>query len=67
LVEDTGLADWLPVGKGVVSFHDIASAVNGIEAINGDYAAHRRAARKIAEQFFAAERVLPPLLDAAMN
>jgi hypothetical protein len=66
LVEDTGLTDWLPVGKGVVSFKDIAEAVSGIESINADYTGHRRAARKLAEEIFATDRVLPPLLEAAM-
>lgn len=67
LVEDTGLTDWLPVGKGIVAFNDIPSAVKGIDDINSDYDNHRRAAREIAENVFSAERVLPPMLDAAMN
>jgi hypothetical protein len=65
LVQDTGLDDWLPTGKGVVTFDDVPGAVRGVEAINADYEGHRRAARRIAEEYFAAERVLPPLLDAA--
>ncbi len=67
LVEDTGLADWLPLGKGIVPFKEIADAVEGIESINADYEGHRRAARKIAEEVFATGRVLPPLLEAAMH
>jgi hypothetical protein len=65
LVQDTGLADWLPTGEGVVTIRDLAEAVRGIERINADYERHRRAARRLAEDFFAAERVLPPLLEAA--
>jgi hypothetical protein len=65
LVQDTGLDDWLPTGAGVVTFRDVPGALRGVEAINADYAGHRRAARRLAEEFFAAERVLPPLLDAA--
>jgi len=65
LVEDTGLSDWLPIGEGVVTFRDLPEAVRGIELINADYERHCRAARALAEQFFAAERVLPPLLEAA--
>jgi hypothetical protein len=67
LVEDTGLADWLPTGEGVVTFRDVAGALRGIEAINADYERHRRAARRVAQEHFATERVLPPLLDAAMG
>jgi hypothetical protein len=50
----------------VVTFRDLSGAVRGIEAINVDYERHRRAARRLAEQVFAADRVLPPLLEAAL-
>ncbi len=63
LVEDTGLADWLPVGEGVVTFRDVSTALCGIEAINANYDQHRRAARLLAEEYFSAERALPPLLE----
>jgi hypothetical protein len=66
LVEDTGLGDWLPTGLGVVTFCDVDEALRGVDAINADYDAHRKAARALAESVFAAEVVLPPLLDAAM-
>ena len=67
LVEDTGLTDWLPVGSGVITFRDPAEAVRGVEAINADYERHRRAARELAEEIFAADRVLPPLLETALS
>lgn len=67
LIADTGLGDWLPTGEGLVSFNDLTSAVSGAEQINANYDRHRRAARELAEKYFAAERVLPALLDAAMN
>jgi glycosyltransferase involved in cell wall biosynthesis len=67
LLQDTGLGDWLPVGEGVVTFNNPEEAVQGIERINADYQRHRQAARRLAQEYFAAERVLPPLLDAAMD
>lgn len=67
LMEDTGLHPWLPTGNGVVLFHDLASAVAGVERINANYEEHSRAARHLAETEFSAEKVLPPLLEAAMN
>ena len=67
LVEDTALGDWLPTGEGIVTFRDVREALLGIESINADYEKHRRAARALAEECFAADRVLPPLLDAAMG
>ncbi len=67
LIEDTGLADWLPVGEGLLAFSDLPSAAAGVERINADYPRHRLAARRLAEQVFATEKVLPRLLEAAMN
>ncbi|HUS16669.1 MAG TPA: glycosyltransferase family 1 protein [Chloroflexia bacterium] len=66
LLEDTGLADWLPIGDGVVTFTDVPSALAGVTRINAGYQQHRRAARQIAETHFDAQQVLPALLDAAM-
>jgi hypothetical protein len=66
LMQDTGLADWLPPGEGVLTFGNLAEAVRGIETINRDYAQHSRAARLLAEARFSTERVLPRFLEAAM-
>ena len=66
-IEDTGLADWLPTGKGLLTFTDPDSALRCVEAINTDYDLHHRAARQLAEAHFATDKVLPALLDAAMN
>lgn len=65
LVEDTGLRDWLPVGLGLVTFRNVADALDGVERINADYATHSRAARLIAEDHFDAVKVLPPLVATA--
>jgi hypothetical protein len=67
VAEDTGLGDWLPTGMGVVTFTDVEEAARAVARVNGDYEAHRRAARALAEQHLAAGRVLPPLLEAAMD
>ncbi|HTL54730.1 MAG TPA: hypothetical protein VL361_03590 [Candidatus Limnocylindrales bacterium] len=67
LVEDTGLADWLPIGKGIITFGDVREAQLGVEKILNDYPAHQAAGRRLAEEIFASERVLPPLLNTAMN
>ncbi|HEY6170278.1 MAG TPA: glycosyltransferase family 1 protein [Verrucomicrobiae bacterium] len=67
LIEDTGLNDRLPAGEGLLTFRDASSALAEIEAINADYVRHRNAARRLAETVFATEKVLPALLEAAMN
>jgi len=66
LVQETGVSDWLPTGSGIVTFRDLDEAVRGIDTINADYERHRRAARRLAEEYFSIESVLPPLLEAAM-
>lgn len=67
LVQETGMSEWLPTGKGVVTFSTPEEALRGIESINADYSGHCRAAREVAVRYFAAERVLPLLLDEAMD
>jgi hypothetical protein len=67
LVGDTGIADCLPTGSGLLTFRDPAEALAGIDAINSDYVGHRRAARALAEEWFAADKVLPAFLDSALD
>ena len=61
---DTGL-DWIPTGEGVLPFTDLASAADAIRAVEEDPQAHGVAARRIAEEHFAADRVVGDLLTAA--
>jgi hypothetical protein len=63
LAQDTGLGNLLPCGEGLVIFSTLEEAVAGVEDITGDFERHSRAAREIAEEHFAAERVLPRLLQ----
>jgi hypothetical protein len=65
LVQDTGFGDALPVGEGLLSFATPEEAVARAQEIAGDYARHAAAARRIAEEWFAHERALAPLLEAA--
>jgi hypothetical protein len=67
LIQDTGLSDWLPVSEGVVAFRDLPEILSGIDSINTGYERHRLAARKLAEEHFSTQKVLPALLDAAMS
>jgi hypothetical protein len=67
LVQSTDIEGYLPVGEGMLTFRTPDEALAGIDHINSTYESHRRAARRIAEEYFAAERVLPPLLEAAMD
>lgn len=67
LIEDTGLSDWLPVGDGLLTFQDPESALRCIDLVNQQYETHSSAARRLAEAYFATDKVLPEFLNAAMN
>jgi len=54
----TGFEKYLPVGEGLLGFHDAAGAVEAIKRINSDYRRHAAAARAIACEYFDAARLL---------
>lgn len=64
LAEDTGFSENLPTGSGLIAFSDIDEALAGIAEIDGNYAKHRRAARKIAEEIFDSRKCLNAMLGA---
>lgn len=66
LVQDTGIGGRYPVGEGLLTFRTLAEAVAGAEAIAGDYEAHARAARALAEANFDSDLVLSRFLEAAL-
>jgi hypothetical protein len=63
LVQDTGFAARLPVGKGLVTFSRPDEVADRLEEIVDDYPAHAAAARAIAEERFDSDRVLASFLD----
>jgi hypothetical protein len=63
LVQSTGFEWRLPTGQGLLTFRTVEEAVAGIEAINRDYPAHCRAARRLAEEHFNSDVVLGGLLE----
>lgn len=65
VTQDTGFGNALPTGEGLFAFQTEDDAVAAIEEVERDYARHSAAAREIAREYFAAERVLAQLLDAA--
>jgi hypothetical protein len=62
ITQDTGFGAVLPTGEGLFAFNTMDEAVAAFEAINSDYERHSRAARRIAQEYFAAECVLPKLM-----
>lgn len=62
VVQDTGFSNILPVGAGLFAFSSMDEVLDAIDAINGDYQVHCKAARAIAEDYFRAEKVLARFL-----
>ena len=65
LVQETGVSAYLPTGRGILTFSSLEQAVAGVEEIRRNYRLHSQAAREIAQEYFAAEKVLGKLLQAA--
>lgn len=63
VTQDTGLADVLPLGKGLHAVATVDEAAEAIRQIRRDYARESKAARNIAAEHFDARRLLRPLLD----
>ena len=62
LAQNTGLEEVLPSGEGLVLFSSPDEAAQAAEEIAGNLERHSRAAREIAQEHLAAERVLGRLL-----
>ena len=58
----TGFATYCPVGRGLFDYASRDEALAAIDAIAADYAGHSRAARDLAGDCFAGERVIAQLL-----
>lgn len=63
LVQDTGLAGRLPIGKGLLVFSDLEGAAEAARRIAADPASHAGAARELAEGHLDSDRVLGDLLE----
>lgn len=63
VVQDTGLEADLTFGKGLLTFRTLNEAACAVEAVRTDYAAHCRAARRLAEEHLAAGKVLARICE----
>ena len=62
ITQETGFSKVLPTGRGLFAFRTMEDILAAVDAIEGDYAGHCRAAREIAAEYFAAERVVASLM-----
>jgi hypothetical protein len=63
--QDTAFGSYLPTGKGLFSFQTMDDILAAVDAIESDYLGNCRAAREIAAQYFAAEKVVGSLMERA--
>jgi len=61
----TGFSKFYPVGRGLFEYSSHEEALSGIDAIAAGYSGHSRAARELAREYFAPDRVLGALLADA--
>jgi len=65
ITQETGFSKFLPNGKGLFGFKTMEDILRAVDAIESDYEGNCRAARDIAAEYFAAEKVLGSLMRRA--
>ena len=65
LVQETGFGDHIPTGQGLLTFRTIDDAARGLDEIAANYEEHSIAARRIAEEVFAAPKVMHSIIARA--
>ncbi|PYJ47195.1 MAG: hypothetical protein DME85_06810 [Verrucomicrobia bacterium] len=65
IIQETGFTENYGGEAGLISFRSLDEIVDAMEAINGNYAKHSRAAWILAREVFEAEKVVRSILDRA--
>jgi hypothetical protein len=65
ITQETGFSKYLPTGNGLFGFTTVDDILTAIEAIEKDHRAHCHAAKEIAAEYFAAEKVIGSLMKRA--
>jgi hypothetical protein len=63
VTQETGFSNVLPTKRGLFAFATPDEAAGAVQEIDADYEKHRRAARSLAREYFAADVVLREMLD----
>ena len=63
--QETAFSKFLPIGRGLFAFSTLDEIVAAVDAIATDYETHAAAAREIAAEYFAAEKVVGSLMKRA--
>jgi hypothetical protein len=67
VVQDTGFANVIPVGEGILLFTTPEEAADAIKEVTGNYSRHATAARSLAEEYFDSDKVLNNLVRKSMG
>jgi hypothetical protein len=67
VIQDTGPSSFLPNGEGMFRFSTAEEAAEAFDTINADYEHHCRAARKLAETYFDANRITGTILEYSLQ
>ena len=67
LAQSTGVEGLVPCDRGFLTFDGDDEAVAGVEAINGNYEAHCRAAREFAAEYLDYRKVLPKMIESSLS
>jgi len=65
ITQETGFSNILPTGKGLFGFNNLDDILRAVDCIERDYEGNCRAARAIAAEYFAADKVMASLMDRA--
>jgi len=66
VTQETGFSEWLPTGDGLFSFTTVEEAASALNEIAHRYEYHAKAARRIAEEYFEAKKVISDLLERVL-
>ena len=65
ITQETGFSKFLPTGKGLFGFKTMDDILAAVDAIESDYEGNCRAARAVAAEYFATEKVVGSLMERA--
>jgi hypothetical protein len=65
ITQETGFGKFLPSGRGLFGFRTMDDVLAAVDAVESDYEAHCDAAREVAAECFAAEKVVGSLMARA--
>ncbi len=65
ITQETGFSKYVPTGKGLFGFRTMDDILQAVDAIEGAYPENCRAARDLAAEYFAADKVVGSLMQRA--